>query len=119
MMSTKLIEGKSYEFNGLSIRTVDPAYKKLPHDYQLITTKTSKVREIIVPFEYQLIYNFTHLRHLETLPLHSIIGSYSLMKINFKKLIINIMNHLKHVKIDWFNGSRTLISMPNTRVTVV
>ncbi|CAF3603094.1 unnamed protein product [Rotaria sp. Silwood1] len=150
-------EDISYEFNGLSIRTVDPAYRKLPHDYQLITTKTSKVREIIVPFEYQLIYNFTHLRHLETLPLHSIIDVHvkvlrdygitvgntnsnmlirrelhvaqddvhiklTLWNDQAKKIsgtIINKYLKLKHVKVDWFNGTHTLISMPNTRVAIV
>ncbi|CAF1274863.1 unnamed protein product [Rotaria sordida] len=33
--------------------------------------------------------------------------------------IINKYLKLKNVKIDWFNGSRTLISMPNTRVAIV
>ncbi|CAF4111426.1 unnamed protein product [Rotaria sordida] len=70
------------DFPGLSIRTVDPAYKKLPHDYQLITTETSKAKKI-------------------------------------SGTIINKYLKLKHVKVDWFNGSRTLISMPNTRVAIV
>ncbi|CAF4753481.1 unnamed protein product [Rotaria sp. Silwood1] len=33
--------------------------------------------------------------------------------------IINKYLKLKHVKADWFNGARTLISMPNTRVAIV
>ncbi|CAF1442325.1 unnamed protein product [Rotaria sordida] len=33
--------------------------------------------------------------------------------------IINKYLKLKNVKVDWFNGSRTLISMPNTRVAIV
>ncbi|CAF1015151.1 unnamed protein product [Rotaria sordida] len=73
IMSNKLVEGQvSYEFDDLSIRTVDKLYKKLPHAYQLIVNKATKVREIIMSFNYQLTYYVIHLNEIEILPLNSI-----------------------------------------------
>ena len=98
-MSNKLIEGQvkkysykiffilylqSYQFDGLSIRTVEDIYKTLPHPYQLIANKTSTVREINMLFNHQLTYNFTYLSEIETLTVNAIIDSYLSNKTDFK-----------------------------------
>ncbi|CAF4184501.1 unnamed protein product, partial [Rotaria magnacalcarata] len=72
-MSNKLVEGKSYEFGYLSIRTVDNMYKKLSHEYQLLVNNATNVREISMSYNYEMKYNFTDLNEIETLPFNSII----------------------------------------------
>ncbi|CAF1368474.1 unnamed protein product [Adineta steineri] len=157
ILPNKLFEGKSYEFNGLSIKTVDSIYKKLSHDFQLIVNKTTKTREITMTYKYHLTYNFTHLNEVENLPLNSIIdvnvkilrdygtttgitngNSWTRREIHVsqdqvhmkltlwneqaKKIPTSIINKeikLKNIKIDWFNGSRTLVGMPNTSMSIV
>ncbi|CAF4283510.1 unnamed protein product [Rotaria magnacalcarata] len=155
-MSNKLVEGKSYEFGYLSIRTVDNMYKKLSHEYQLLVNNATNVREISMSYNYEMKYNFTDLNEIETLPFNSIIdvqvtvlrdygitagntNGNSWMRrelhvgqngVNIKLTLWNeqakvistsvIQKSLKikYVKIDYFNGLRTLVSMGNTRLTI-
>ncbi|CAF1360754.1 unnamed protein product [Rotaria sp. Silwood1] len=146
IMSNKLIEGQSYEFDGLSIRTVDNMYKKLPHAYQLIVNKTTKVQEIIMSFNYQLTCNITSLKEIETLSLNSIIdvqvqvlrdygitagntngNSWTRRELHVAQdgakiiptSVICKWLKIKNIKVDWFNGSRTLVSMGNTRLSII
>ncbi|CAF3303668.1 unnamed protein product [Rotaria socialis] len=157
IMSNKLIEGQSYEFDGLSIRSVDDLYKKLPHEFQLMVNKTTTVREITMSFNYELTYNFINLNRIETLPLNSIIdvevtvlrdygitagitngNSWVRREIHaaqdgvhikltlwneqaktIPKSIIQKTLKIKNIKVDFFNGSRTLVTMANTRIAII
>ncbi|CAF4339308.1 unnamed protein product, partial [Rotaria magnacalcarata] len=70
-MSDKLIEGKSFEFTGLSIKTADSVYKTLSHPFQLIATNRTNVQETLMLFKYELTHNFTNLNEIEYLPINS------------------------------------------------
>ncbi|CAF2053861.1 unnamed protein product [Rotaria magnacalcarata] len=157
IMSNKLIEGQSYEFDGLSIRSVDDLYKKLPHEFQLMVNKTTTVREITMSFNYELTYNFINLNQIETLPINSIIDvevtvlrDYGITAGNtngnswvrreihvaqdgvhikltlwneqaktIPKSIIQKTLKIKNIKVDFFNGSRTLVTLANTRIAII
>lgn len=53
---------------------MEDTYKSLCHDYQLIVTNNTNVRDISNQFHYEMDYQFTHLNNIENLPLNSIIS---------------------------------------------
>ncbi|CAF2142823.1 unnamed protein product, partial [Rotaria magnacalcarata] len=73
-MSNKLKKNKAYEFTNLNIRLASDAFKTLPHQFQLLCTNGTNVKEIDFPVDHQhLCYKFVHLNQVNTIPMHSII----------------------------------------------
>ncbi|CAF1362680.1 unnamed protein product [Rotaria magnacalcarata] len=74
-MSSKLKKNKAYEFTNLNIRPASDAFKTLSHQFQLLCTNGTNVKEIDFRFDHQhLCYKFVHLNQVNTIPMHSIIG---------------------------------------------
>ncbi|CAF1678640.1 unnamed protein product, partial [Rotaria magnacalcarata] len=73
-MSNKLKKNKAYEFTNLNIRLASDAFKTLPHQFQLLCTNGTNVKEIDFPVDHQHVcYKFVHLNQVNTIPMHSII----------------------------------------------
>ncbi|CAF5136544.1 unnamed protein product, partial [Rotaria magnacalcarata] len=52
-MSNKLKKNKAYEFTNLNIRLASDAFKTLPHQFQLLCTNGTNVKEIDFPVDHQ------------------------------------------------------------------
>ncbi|CAF3436348.1 unnamed protein product [Rotaria socialis] len=73
-MSSKLKKNKAYEFSNLNIRPASDAFKTLSHQFQLLCTNGTTVKEIDFRLDHQhSCYNFVHLNQVNSIPMHSII----------------------------------------------
>ncbi|CAM4827046.1 unnamed protein product [Rotaria magnacalcarata] len=132
----------------LSIRPASETLKTLPHPFQLVCTNATNVQEIDLSFDHrQISYSFTHLNQVNNIQLNTIIDvqvqvvrdfgistgmkneniwtrrdlhvSQVLIGSFFDRNMAGLKIKLNNVKVSWFDGSRVLISMGNTQLSVV
>jgi len=63
----------------LSIRPAVDEYKSVPHPFQIVCTKSTRIQEIENLFFQRSASSFVHLDVVETLPLNSIIGNAAIL----------------------------------------
>ncbi|CAF3852303.1 unnamed protein product [Rotaria magnacalcarata] len=148
IMTDKLKKDKAYDFMNLSIRPASETLKTLPHPFQLVCTNATNVQEIDLSFDHrQISYSFTHLNQVNNIQLNTIIDvqvqvvrdfgistgmkneniwtrrdlhvSQVLIGSFFDRNMAGLKIKLNNVKVSWFDGSRVLISMGNTQLSVV